>query len=33
MMNNWIYDKHPVEAVLFEAPLRALKDDIEVKTL
>ena len=28
MMNNWIYDKNPVEGVLFEAPLKALKDDL-----
>lgn len=28
MMNNWIYDKNPVEGVLFEAPLKALKEDI-----
>lgn len=28
MMNNWIYDKNPVEGVLFEAPLKALKEDL-----
>lgn len=32
MMNNWIYDKNPVDAVLFEEPLKALKDDLAVSS-
>jgi hypothetical protein len=30
MMSHWIYDRNPVDGILFEAPLQALKDDLAV---
>lgn len=30
MMSQWVYDKPALDGVRFEAPLKALKDDIAV---
>ena len=33
MVNHWIYDKPALDGVRFEAPLKALKDDLAVSLL
>lgn len=32
MVNQWIYDKNPLDGVRFEAPLKELKDDLTVNS-